>query len=327
MKTKLVHLLSPKQGGVLDYVDVCLSQDFEASEKLTITKEQVLSIHLPEHCLLHYSGYGFTNRGAPLWLLNKVKTDRARIKNFGVFFHELYAFGPPWGSAFWLSPVQRHIARRLAEMSDFWITNSEASSSWLCKFASQKPHALLPVFSNVGEMQAYEPERIPKIVIFGGEHLRTKTYINAGVSLFEWAKNDGLIIHDIGPNITNREVSYLLQREGVIQHGRLDSESVSAYLKTAMFGVVAYQSNCAAKSGVFASYCAHGVCPVLISSNFDTADGLIASQHYIAGIPNHSILPKKSKIIGAKAWHWYQAHKVRKHISTIQSLLNVYGNE
>lgn len=323
---QLSHVYAPTPGGVADYVDTNLGWD-RTAEKFSLSKNTADEKVLPESCLLHYSGYGFSKRGSPLWLLNKIQTDRPLIKSLGIFFHELYAFGPPWGSAFWLSPMQRHIARRLAEISDFWITNSEASAKWLCQFAGDKPYAVLPVFSNVGEMLAYTPERAPKIVVFGGAHLRTKTYRAAGSTLFTWAQKQGLAIHDIGPTIHDPTISTLFQREGVVQHGRLNSNAVSSHLADAMFGILAYQADCTAKSGVFAAFCAHGVCPVLIANNFNSADGLIANQHYIADIPRLGLRVNDSKDISSRAWYWYQPHKVSVHVTTLHSLLNMGGNE
>ncbi|MGS0742820.1 hypothetical protein ACVBEF_13435 [Glaciimonas sp. GG7] len=324
MINQITHIYAPSPGGVADYVDVSLHWDSDAA-KFPLSRKSALDNRLPEHCLLHFSGYGFAKRGAPLWLLNKIQTDRPHIKTLGIFFHELYAFGPPSGSAFWLSPVQRHIARRLASLSDFWITNSEASAHWLCRTADNKPHAVLPVFSNVGETSAYSPQRAQKIIVFGGSALRAKTYRSAGEALFIWAQEQGLVIYDIGPTIQDPEISTLLQRKGVIQFGHLAPEAVSTHLTDAMFGLASYQADCVAKSGVFAAFCAHGVCPVLISKNYEPADELIANQHYLAGIPRLALQVNALQDISSQAWNWYQRHKVSAHVTTLHSLVNGAG--
>jgi hypothetical protein len=324
MSNHIIHLYAPNPGGVADYVDVCVGHE-PGHGKLAIGKHIAPSSPLPEQCLLHYSGYGYAKRGAPLWLLNKVQTNRPRIKALGIFFHELYAFGPPTGSAFWLSPVQRHIARRLAEMSDFWITNREISAQWLRRFAEDKPHAVMPVFSNVGEWPTYSPARAPKIVVFGSVGLRLATYRAAGDSLILWAREQRLELHDIGPSIDDPVLSAALRGAGVVQHGRLDAAEVSKQFSESTFGVLAYPAHYVAKSGVFAAYCAHGVCPVLISKHYAPADGLVAGTHYFAGLPIGATPDTAIRDIGAAAWNWYKPHNVKAHVDTTKRLLREVG--
>jgi hypothetical protein len=323
----LTFITSPGQGGVKDFSNKLIENlpkelvatDFVWHEDSAdaITEQAVSS----ECLFLQYSGYGFAKRGAPLWLLKQLQTNRPQIKTLGIFFHELYAFGPPWGSAFWLSPVQRHIARRLAELSDFWITNREESAKWLRRFAGDKPHAVLPVFSNVGEMPIYSADRSTKMVVFGGSALRLKTYLVAGNGLFVWAKQQGLKIHDIGPPINDPFVSKRLATQGVIVHGRLPEIEISRMLADALYGLLTYPVEYVAKSGVFAAYSAHGICPVLISQQYPTADGLIPNQHYVAGIPKTVCERSFATDIGEKAWHWYQPHQLANHVATLSNFL------
>ena len=214
------------------------------------------------------------------------KRRREHIKTLGIFFHELYAFGPPWSSSFWLSPMQRHIARRLAEVSDFWMTSREGSAQWLRQYAGDKPHAVLPVFSTIGEPDSIAQARSPRIVVFGSAGLRRATYQAAGDKLFAWAKQASLEIHDIGAPITDAQLAVTLRANGVIQHGRLGDEAIRRLMQDALFGLLAYPVEYVAKSSVFAAYCAHGICPLLISNNYAQADGLEAGRHYLPGVPD-----------------------------------------
>ena len=77
--------------------------------------------------LLHYVGYGYAKRGCPLWLVDGLRHWRSEGNNrkLVTMFHELYAFGPPWTSSFWLSPLQRKLAARLAQMSNCCITSQK----------------------------------------------------------------------------------------------------------------------------------------------------------------------------------------------------------
>ena len=89
-----------------------------------------------ETVLLHYSGYGYAPRGAPLWLvegLERWKEHRAR-RRLIVMFHETWASGLPWQSSFWLCPLQRWCVARIARLADAVVTNTE-----LLPLASQTP--------------------------------------------------------------------------------------------------------------------------------------------------------------------------------------------
>ena len=165
-------------GGVHDYCTTLAS--VLSWEVIRVTHSDAGQAAWPERLLVHYSGYGYSRRGAPLWLLRELESRRPSLHTLGIWFHEVHASGPPWSSAFWLSPAQRHIARRLAELSDFWIANLGLSAEWLTQGAGYRPHAVLPVCSNVGEEPELRAERSPAIVILGGAPVRTATYRDIG---------------------------------------------------------------------------------------------------------------------------------------------------
>jgi hypothetical protein len=320
----MIHMLVPPQnnGGVYDFACKLQAAIGDDSARLVHLSKRNVSdweVGPNDAVVLQFSGYGFAQRGAPVWLLRALEARRTDIKRLGIYFHELHAFGPPWSSSFWLSPVQRHIARRLAELSDFWMTNREDSTQRLRRFAGNKPHAVLPVFSNVGELAAPVEERGPRIIVFGGAELRQKTYQAAGTKLFVWAKRASLEIHDIGPPITEAGLSATLRTGGVIQHGQLDENEVDRLMRDARYGVVAYPVQYAAKSGVFAAYAAHGICPVLISRNYGAADGLVAGKHYLNGVPSDNI-NWKAIAIGQAALTWYQPHRLSRHLDMMSDL-------
>lgn len=324
----LVIIHPPVPGGVFDFAETLQTGLGLNQAAVPKVRRLELAKHLPvaplherDILVIQYSGYGYAKRGAPLWLLDHMKSWRQANIKTGVFFHEIYAFGPPWRSSFWLSPVQRHIARRLVELSDFWMTSREDSAQWLRRFAGDRPHAVLPVFSTVGERPAYSPDRQPRLVVFGSAGLRQSTYRAAGGSLFDWARKQGLEVHDIGPAIGDAGFVSELRRAGVIFRGRLAAEAVSRHLADAMFGVVAYPVEYVAKSTVFAAYCAHGICPVLISKRNVPVDGLVAGERYLAGIPNGVLQPSHIESIAAVAWAWYRPHRVMAHVETLKRLL------
>lgn len=319
----MIHLLVPPQkaGGVYDFACKLQGAIGPGSVRLVhLSKENVADwkVGSDDTVVLQLSGYGFDKRGAPLWLIREIEGRRKHIKTFGVFFHELYAFGPPWSSAFWLSPVQRHIARRLARMSDFWMTSREGSAQWLRQVAGDKPHAVLPVFSTIGEPDSVATTRLSRMVVFGSAGLRQATYQAAGNRLFEWARQASLEIHDIGAPVTDARLLEALRVNGVVQHGRLDDRAVRTLMQDALFGLLAYPVEYVAKSSVFAAYCAHGICPVLISNRYVQADGLVAGSHYLPGMPGIDGMGQ-AKIVGQVAWEWYQPHSVAGHLDTLNN--------
>ena len=271
--------------------------------------------------VLQMSGYGFDKRGAPLWLPQILEQRRKYIKYFGVFFHELYAFGPPWSSSFWLSPVQRHIARRLAEISDFWMTSRQGSAQWLERFAGTKPHAVLPVFSTIGEPDDIARARLPRVIVFGSPGLRYATYQMAGANLFAWARQAALEIHDIGAPLADRHLSETLRSNGVVLHGRLEAIEIRHAMANAMYGLLAYPVEYVAKSSVFAAYAAHGLCPVLMSESYPSADGLVARRNYFPGFAGASITTEDAIAVGIAAFEWYKPHRLQRHTDVVRGFM------
>jgi hypothetical protein len=311
----------PSAGGVQDYAIKLRSELGSSATKVVAVESGRANLELSESdsVVVQYSGYGYQRRGVPVWLLEAVESYRSRAQAVGIVFHELYAFGPPWRSSFWLSPVQRRIARRLVETSSFWMTNRECSARWLSRFGGSKPHAVLPVFSNVGELRTWRQERKNRIIVFGSPGLRHSTYRAAGDALFAWAKQSSMEVHDIGEEITDSDLRAKLERRGVIQHGRLDEDSISSLMRTASFGVLAYPVAYVAKSGVIASYCAHGLCPILLSDRHTGMDGLVAYGNYLPRLPEPSLrLRADSEHIGRAAWSWYQTHRVAAHAAVLR---------
>ena len=323
----MIHLVMPDvQGGVHDFARILqadMGPDIVHLVPLSVGNAGEWQTRADDSVVLQMSGYGFSRWGAPLWLLREMEKRRHEIKTFGVFFHELYAFGPPWKSAFWVSPVQRYVVRRLAEISDFWMTNREGSAQWLRQYAAHKPHAVLPVFSTVGEPQSLSADRKRRLVVFGSAGLRTVTYRAAGKELFQWAKRQPVEIHDIGSTVMDMQVMGMLKANGVIQHGRLDARDISDLMRESLFGLVAYPVNFVAKSSVFAAYCAHGLCPVILSKGYAPFDALVAGQHYLPGMPTGIVDADKAQRIGTNACGWYQSHGIACHIAKLRQLLGV----
>jgi hypothetical protein len=248
-----------------------------------------------------------------------------RFRVFGVVFHELYAFGPPWRSEFWLSGVQKRIARDLLLEADFWHTNRNAAAQWLVKSSQPKPpvpHRVVPVFSNVGEPPAIDTQREPVLVVFGSTAIRVKSYAWNNGEIYDFARRQGLRIHDIGSPLPDSPLSRRMAQEGVVMHGMLPAERVSAALSSARFGVVEYPPTYTSKSGIFAAYAAHGTCPILLWRDYDVHDGLLPGVNYVAGFGGLEAgdAAAQAARIGRAARLWYEPHCVDAHVAALKNL-------
>ncbi|MBO9514745.1 MAG: hypothetical protein J7549_11560 [Variovorax sp.] len=319
MQGSSISLIPPGSGGVKDYASVVGGP--LGAPLMELTPGTDSSSWSGDLMLLHFSGYGFQKRGVPLWLIRRIASLRRQFRSFGVVFHELFApSGPPWGSAFWLHGVQKRIAGELVSLTDFWLTNREESARWLLGQRNGTPHRVLPVFSNVGEPASIETPRLPRLVVFGSSGVRANVYQWADGDIFRRARQAGLEIHDIGAPPQDAALRQRLEQEGVVSHGMLSVEEVSAELSAAACGALAYPTDYVSKSGVFAAYCAHGVCPVLLAKDYGVHDGLSPHVHYVPGFEALTASNPDTRGIGQEARKWYEPHRVDAHIGALQAM-------
>lgn len=309
----------PIDGGVRDYAT--LLADAAGAQLLAFEgAARTRAAHPGETLFVQVSHYGYQKRGVPLHLLSWIRARKRGGARVGFCFHELFAFGPPWRSSFWLSPLQRYITGEMARLADFWITNQHSSAQWLLRAGGAKPHQVLPVFSNLGEAPHYVASRANEVAVCGSASLRAHTYRSAGPGFFDWAAGRGLQVHDIGPTLADPELRGELARRGVREHGRLPSDGVSRILARAMYGLAAYPAAHVAKSSIFAAYCAHGLCPLLISEAYPQADGLVKGTHYRGWPAADGQWQDEGSSVGQRAFDWYAAHSVSVHAETMLRL-------
>ncbi|HEY4283775.1 MAG TPA: hypothetical protein VGM62_11990, partial [Chthoniobacterales bacterium] len=91
----------------------------------------------PVDVLLHYAGRGYQRYGLPVGLppvLQKWKTKFPAARLI-IYFHELPGHFPITSRHYWLNVWSRSIARRLANVADLLITNTEEHVRTLQKIA------------------------------------------------------------------------------------------------------------------------------------------------------------------------------------------------
>lgn len=314
-------MLPPGSGGVRDYA-LALGTPLNAP-LFELTRESDTSTLKGDWLVLHFSGYGFQKRGVPFWLPGKVRELRKQFKRVGIIFHELFATGPIWGSAFWLSRLQQGIARDLLREADFWFSNRDEGARWLLDQGKRDvPHAVLPVFSNVGEPEAsvMDAPRAPQMVVFGSSGIRTNTYDWNHGEIFAHARRLNLELHDIGPPMPPGALRDRMEAEGVKMHGKLPAAEVSQRLGQSAYAALAYPTDHVAKSSIFAAYSAHGACTVLLSEDYSVHDGLRPNVHYASGFETLGSNFIDPRVVGRAAFKWYELHSLETHLKVIRKL-------
>lgn len=320
----LVMLIPPGPGGLADYANTV--NRYLGARIVECSPETPLADFGHGDLLVHLSGYGYHRHGAPAWLVERLRQARPQLRRLGVFFHELYAWGPPWRTAFWVSYSQRRVAAGIASIADFWLTNRASSGRWLRRVEAATPLRVLPVCSNVGEPStAVGFERQRQIVVFGSGPVRAATYRALEDTMLRWTADNGYKIHDIGPAPDSETLARLQGAGNVTVHGKLPAHEVSAHLSAAMYGIVRYSAYEIAKSGIFAAYSAHGTCPVLLSDGRAPDDGLAANRHYADGFEKLTDPQFDGAAVGRAAYDWYQPHGVLAHADAIRSMFGEAG--
>jgi hypothetical protein len=278
-----------------------------------------LSQGRPAALLVHLSGYGYSRDGAPAELaeaLERVRADgRFRV---AVFFHELFATGMPWRSAFWHSRRQQEAVSRIARDCDLLVTNIRRHAEWLEGLPAKRspmPVQVLPVFSNVGEAATLMPMalRNPALAIFGLAGTRRQAYRQLP-ALEKMLNGLGVReILDIGPEFdTPREVGGIPVR----RKGAMEAADLGKLLSQTRFGFANYSSPYLAKSGVIAGLCAFGTVPLTTKPFEGEVDGLRDGVQLISPRTVEAAARRGLESCSTAAWNWHAGHNLRVHASS-----------
>ena len=297
--------------------------DFNVQKLSKRTKTALLQkLNHSDIIILHYVGYGYARRGCPLWLMRALgewkKTGRKKLVTM---VHECYAFGPVWNSQFWTSPLQRFILKKIAQMSDHLVTSKQSYAEIIKKY-SDKTAKVLPVFSNVGEgkkdILSVGKENVS--VVFGGSSWRRKVYaeeekIKALIDKLNIKK-----IIDIGSPVL--EIQKIKNIVEVQEKGICSAEEISKILSFSKYGFINYPTAYLSKSGIFASYCSHGMIPISFWSKDLQSDGVLPNIHFLNW--DECLKLKKEgdfQKIAENALNWYSGHTVIKHAELFNELI------
>ena len=283
-----------------------------------------LSDGKPGAILVHYSGYGYSADGAPNLLAEALE----RVRKSGQFriaayFHELYAVGMPWRSAFWHTQRQKSVVRRISRVCDLVATNLNHHADWLDQKALSgvvTPLKRLPVFSNIGEKPELAPmsARRPVVAVFGLPGTRKRSYQRLAHLKSMLATLGVVEILDIGPEF---EAPSSLRGVPVKRMGVLSAEEIAILLARTMFGFVPNAPFCLAKSSVLACFCALGTIPVLAESFSGEIDGLSDGVQVVSPRTAKAAFDSGLERCSAAAWRWYSGHRLHIHAGTYAHLL------
>ncbi len=290
--------------------------------------------------LLHYVQYGYARKGCPVWLWQGLRTlcgnDDARA--LVTMFHELYAPGHFPDSAFWLAPVQKVLARRIARLSRACVTSREVYARILSGWLDGKapiPESL-PVPSGVGE--GGEPPdfrtRRREMIVFGQGGTRAQAYGEFAPDLERACRHLGIEkIIDIGP-----ELPFLPETVGGIPveaHGRLEWSAIRDLLTNALAGFLVYDLAYLGRSSVFAAYCTYGLAPVCVhvfrkeraANRVRWQDGLQSGIHFWENLPYAAgpLEPVVAERVAAAARAWYRPHDQAAHAASFHALMQRYA--
>ena len=327
----LIQLVAPGGGGVRDYVE-CLQREWQAahidSHVITLSEadavQEPLVARLQEHIgpkgqpcsvVLHFSGYGFHPRGLCFWLVREIERARSQLGEqlrWVTVFHELFASGPPWRSAFWLSRLQATLAARIARASDGLWTNTEAHGRWLrTQVDDAVPIEVQPVFSNIGEPEFSRPasDREVRLIVFGSHPTRGRA--------IKLLPRHAALLHrkgirevvEVGSGAPHPVAGGLLRHRFV---GRLDAADLRILLENSAYGLVDYPAKYLGKSSVFAAYAVHGCISLNTAEPGEDSDGLRASRHFVNLKPDAPIpqSAESRQVMSDAGRAWYARHSL-----------------
>lgn len=255
-----------KRKNLFETVNNIVAEEFNKDDKITV--------------ILPFVGYAYQNRGCPLWLLHEL---RKLKKHYSIklitIFHELYAVSNNMkSSVFWLSWLQKYIAKEIFFLSDSTKTNNIKYYNELKEWDNTKKIDLLPVFSNVGESQPTNKfnNRENSIIVFGSKVSRENVYKHKDFNKKLMEHFNIEKIFDIGSgdiDFPNIDIEF-------IKLGRLDINEIEKIMLNVKFGLIEYRNMPLGKSGIFSSYIAHGVVPIVLSC-YNKESLYKPEQHYI----------------------------------------------
>lgn len=280
--------------------------------------------------LLHYVGYGYQHRGVPVWLAEGLMNWRAAGARKGVApklvtnFHEIWSFHPlPWKSAFYLSPVQRSLVRKIANLSDEAVT-STLNYARRIGASTDRAIGVVPVASNLPA--ALVPRRAVsqggpyRVLVFGQtwtrlptvqKHSRFLMGLQAAGMLEEIVVVGKDSAGGSSPSADVAHLSAILPATRIKVMGQLGAEEAANVFHQADLLLGGHLARDICKSGALMAAFSLG-CPVVLSDDAESAPFEIG-RHFLScngganGTDEFLRLAKAGGLgrVAAEAFLWY----------------------
>jgi hypothetical protein len=279
--------------------------------------------------ILHYVGYGYQKRGVPFWLVQTLN----HLKNLApvmTLFHEVWAWGPPWKSAFYLQHFQRRIVRDILNLSQIAITTTPKMKKLLERTSAKKQVEFMPMSSS---FEGIAPAPLPppkglRALIFGQRGLRLST-IRAHQRFLRYLDErqmlEEVVVMGKGAGVAQMLSldARLLKKSVRIQKIRLVGEATPQEVANEFGGAHFYLSSCPASLLCKSTSCmtafAFG-CPVILS-DAERPQPLELGRHFFVfkDFDKKFELPQKNegrqwyeqnaswKVVSKKWEHWLRS--------------------
>jgi hypothetical protein len=276
-----------------------------------------------DRVILHYVNYGYQKRGVPLRLLSILR--RLRREHRGpllTIFHELYASGPPWSSAFWLQPLQIRLAKSVARLPDECIVSNENFVRELRRLVPGARVHLHPVPSGLEEPTLSRDQiahRDPhRWVIVGGTALSERSLRSLSGAIRKIPDSIAprmLLVLGGHENTVTRSLLADLAIESDYRPGIAAAEA-SDILRTCSFTWFNYfhrqdiETSVILKSSAYASACAHGVIPVFphCGTAISVEGDRLPGPFFVSGSEKQVPTADSRAAIAQSIYDWYQRH-------------------
>ena len=280
----------------------------------------------PADVLLHYAGRGYHRYGCPTGLATVLQRWKTKFPagRLIIFFHELPGRLPIFSKHYWLNIVNRGIVRKLANLADLVITNTQEHVQTLEKLSRHHKIACFPVASNIEHHGDARQQRVrSEFVIFGMSYGRWQTLRAFDNSIRSW-QHDGALtkLHLIGPidekfDVRSEALIGNYPRPGiVIRHGEISPEQISSLLSTAQFALTTADELTWSKSTTLMAFLAHG-CVTVSKSIFEFEPLSFAITPDTATSASDALLQAKSDA----GREWYNSNADWKVLATQISTL------
>jgi hypothetical protein len=276
-----------------------------------------------DHILLHYVNYGYQKRGIPFGLLSILRRmRRQRRGKLLTVFHELYASGPVLSSSFWLQPLQIHLTRSVARLSDECIVSSGNFSSELKRLVPNARIHLHPTPSGLEEPslsgEQIARRDVHRWVIVGGTGLAERSLRSVSDAIREIPDSIGsrtllVLGGDENPVVRALLADLQIQSE---YHPRIAASEASQILRTCSFTWVNYfhrpnvETSVLLKSSAFAAACAHAVIPVFPhrGTKIAIAGDRLPGPFFVSRGEQHVPTADDRAAVAQSIYDWYQRH-------------------